>query len=92
MENNEQSTIEQEQQTVEEMLSQAAENVILQDEEEQKESMVKIGKRWHESHTDRRTVRSFLKKYQEHKIILPLCQRLYVWNEKARTESRKHNE
>jgi uncharacterized protein with ParB-like and HNH nuclease domain len=83
MENYEQNT---EQQTVEDLLSQAAENAILQDEEEQKENMVKIGKRWHESHTDRRTVRSFLKKYQEKKIILPLCQRLYVWNEKARTE------
>lgn len=68
---------------VEKALADAIENERLKDEEEQK---VKDdnGIRYHESHTDRRTVRSILKRLAEHSIAIPALQRLYVWKQKNR--------
>lgn len=44
--------------------------------------------------SERTTVRAIIKRYNERKFSIPLCQRLYVWNEKQRSalhESVKHN-
>lgn len=69
---------------VEKALADAAENERLQDEEDKKKITDDNGIRYHESHTDRRTVRSILKRYADHEIAIPNCQRLYVWNQKQR--------
>lgn len=69
---------------VEKALSDAIENERLQDEEDKKSVKESNGIRYHESHTDRRTVRSILKRYADHEIAIPACQRLYVWNQKQR--------
>lgn len=69
---------------VEKALTDAAENERLQDEEDKKKIVNDNGVRYHESHTDRRTVRSILKRYADHEIVIPACQRLYVWSQKQR--------
>ncbi|CAB1251783.1 protein of unknown function [Ruminococcaceae bacterium BL-6] len=69
---------------VEEMLLDAADNAVTQSEEDRKEQEIKLGERWHESHTDRRAISSILRKYKDGIIKLPTAQRLYVWNEKQR--------
>ena len=69
---------------VEKALADAVENERLQDEEEKKQVTDNNGIRYHESHTDRRTVRSILKRYADKEITIPACQRLYVWNQKQR--------
>ena len=72
--------------SVEKMLQKASEDVAGQSEEEQEENLVKVGKRLHASHTERKTVRSILQMYADKKIVLPLCQRLYVWDKKHRED------
>ena len=69
---------------IEKALADAAENERLQDEEDKKKITENNGIRYHESHTDRRTVRSLLKRYADHEIVIPNCQRLYVWKQKQR--------
>lgn len=64
-------------------LADAIENDRLKDEEEQEVKDCN-GIRYHESHTDRRTVHSILKRFAEHNIVIPDCQRLYIWRQKNR--------
>lgn len=71
-------------QDVEKALADAAENERMQDEEDKNGVKNINGIRYHESHTDRRTVRSILKKYADREIVIPATQRLYVWKQKQR--------
>jgi len=68
---------------LEELLNNAAENAEMQSEEEKEEHLKNVGKRTHESHIGEWTVGSILKAWSQKKIILPLCQRLFVWNKKT---------
>ncbi len=74
------------QQDVVEALGKAVDNAGVQDEEEEKDHLVMVDKRLHASHTERKTVHSLLQMYADHKIVLPICQRLYVWNKKKRAD------
>jgi len=65
--------------SIETMLNDAAENAATQSEEENHEHLKAVGKRTHESHIGEWTVASILKAWSQKKIILPLCQRLFVW-------------
>lgn len=40
--------------------------------------------KWHEKTVETTSVRAILKRQKEGKIKLPLCQRLYIWNEAMR--------
>jgi len=71
-----------EENNLEELLNNAAENAEMQSEEEKEEHLKNVGKRTHESHIGEWTVGSILKAWSQKKIILPLCQRLFVWNKK----------
>jgi hypothetical protein len=71
---------------VEDLLMDAADNAAMQSDEEKEEQKIKLGVRWHESHTDRRSIRSILKMYKNGNIKLPLCQRVYVWKDKDRKD------
>lgn len=74
------------QQDVVEALGKAVDNAGVQDEEEEKDHLVMVSKRLHASHTERKTVRSLLQMYADHKIVLPIVQRLYVWDKKKRDD------
>jgi hypothetical protein len=71
-------------QDVEKALADAVENERMQDEEDKNSVKDINGIRYHESHIDRRTVRSILKKYADHEIVIPATQRFYVWKQKQR--------
>lgn len=48
------------------------------------ENEVSTKSKFHDWSTENVTVRTLIKRYQEGKFKLPLCQRLYVWNEEKR--------
>lgn len=77
---------QQEQQDIEDALKAAADEL---DEDEKS-----AANKFHDWSTENVTVRALIKRYQEGKFKLPLCQRLYVWDEKKRLslyESIKQN-
>lgn len=79
------SNTTQGQEDIEQALKAAADEL---DEDENKEAQ------FHDWSTENVTVRALIKRYQEGKFKLPLCQRLYVWDEKKRIslyESIKQN-
>lgn len=69
---------------VSKMLEEAAENAAVQSEEEKQEHLKLVGKRSHESHVGEWKVKYILQQYKQKNIVLPLAQRLYVWDKKKR--------
>lgn len=71
---------------VEKLLMAAADSAAVQSDEEHEEYQKKLGVVYHDSHADRRSVKSILKMYKKQSIQLPLCQRVYVWQAKQRKD------